>query len=73
MKAYANSKLMLTMHTYELARRLKGSGLTANVVEPGFVATNLGRNSGSLLLSLGYRMMRPFQISAKKGAEPSVY
>jgi retinol dehydrogenase-14 len=72
-KAYANSKLMLTMHTYELARRLKGSGLTANVVEPGFVATNLGRNSGSLLLSLGYKMMRPFQMSAKKGAEPSIY
>jgi NAD(P)-dependent dehydrogenase (short-subunit alcohol dehydrogenase family) len=72
-KAYANSKLMLTMYTYELARRLKGSGLTANVVEPGFVATNLGRNSGSLLLSLGYKMMRPFQMSAKKGAEPSVY
>jgi NAD(P)-dependent dehydrogenase (short-subunit alcohol dehydrogenase family) len=73
MKAYASSKLMLTMHTYELATRLKGSGITANVVEPGFVATNLGRNSSSLLLSLGYKMMRPFQVSAKKGAETSVY
>ena len=73
MKAYANSKLALTMYTYELARRLEGSGVTANVAEPGFVSTNLGKNSGSLLLSLGYRMMRPIQISAKKGASTSVY
>jgi NAD(P)-dependent dehydrogenase (short-subunit alcohol dehydrogenase family) len=73
MKAYANSKLMLTMYTYELAGRLEGSGVTANVVEPGFVATNLGRNSGSLLLSLGFKMMRPIQVSARKGAETSVY
>lgn len=73
MKAYANSKLMLTMYSYELARRLVGSHVTVNVVEPGFVSTNIGRNSGSLLLSLGYRMMRPIQISAKKGAETIVY
>jgi len=73
MKAYANSKLMLTMFTYELARHLEESGVTVNVLEPGFVATNLGRNSGSLLLSFGYKMMRPIQISAKKGAETSVY
>lgn len=73
MKAYANSKLMFTMYTYELARRLEGSRVTVNVVEPGFVSTNLARNSGSLILSLGYKMMRPIQISAKKGAETSAY
>jgi NAD(P)-dependent dehydrogenase (short-subunit alcohol dehydrogenase family) len=73
MKAYANSKLMLTMYTYELARRLEGSRVAANVVEPGFVATNLASNSGSLLLSLGFRIMRPIQMSPRKGAETSVY
>ena len=73
MKAYANSKLMITMYTYELARRLEGTGVTANVVRPGFAATNLGRNSGSLLLSLSYKMVRPIQISAKKGAETPVF
>jgi len=73
MNAYANAKLMLTTHTYELARRLDGTGVTVNVVEPGFVATNLGTNSGSHLYSLMFKMTRPFQVSAKKGAETSVY
>ena len=73
MKAYANSKLMLTTYTYELSRRLQGTGVTANVVEPGFVGTNLGSNSGSLLYSLAYRMARPMQITAKKAAETPAY
>jgi retinol dehydrogenase 14 len=70
---YANTKLMLMMFTYELSRRLKGSGVTANVLMPGFVATNLGKNSGSLSSSLMFKMVRPMQVSAKKGAETSVY
>lgn len=73
MSAYANAKLMVTVYTYELARRLEGTGVTVNVVEPGFVATNLGRNSGSRLISLAFSMARPLQISAKKGAETSLY
>ena len=72
-KAYANSKLMLTTYTYELSRRLLGTGVTANVVEPGFAATDLGSNSGSLLYSLAYRMARPMQITAKKAAETPAY
>ena len=70
---YASTKLMLMMFTYELARRLKGSGVTANVLMPGFVATNLGKNSGSLSSSIMFKMVRPMQISAKKGAETSIY
>ena len=70
---YANTKLMVMMFTYELARRLKGTGVTANVLMPGFVATNLGKNSGSLSSSLMFKMVRPMQVSAKKGAETSVY
>jgi NAD(P)-dependent dehydrogenase (short-subunit alcohol dehydrogenase family) len=73
LNAYANSKLMVTMYTYELARRLDGTGVTVNVVEPGFVATNLAKNSGSLLYYLGFSLARPLQISAKKGAETPVY
>jgi NAD(P)-dependent dehydrogenase (short-subunit alcohol dehydrogenase family) len=73
MRVYANVKLMVLMYTYELARRLAGTGVTVNAVLPGFVATNLGRNSGSRRSSLMFRVVRPFQISAKKGAETSVY
>lgn len=71
--AYSDAKLMITMFTYELARRLAGTGVTANLVQPGFVATNLGRNSGSALLSASFRMMRPFQTSAGEAAETPVY
>ena len=70
---YSKTKLMLMMFTYELARRLKGSGITANVLMPGFVATNLGKNSGSLSSSIMFKMVRPMQISARKGAETSIY
>ncbi len=70
---YANAKLMVMMFTYELARRLKGSGVTVNVLMPGFTATNLGKSSGSLSSSIMFKMVRPMQISAKKGAETSVY
>jgi NAD(P)-dependent dehydrogenase (short-subunit alcohol dehydrogenase family) len=70
---YASTKLMLMMFTYELARRLKGSGATANVLMPGFVATNLGKNSGSPSSSIMFKMVRPLQVTAKKGAETSVY
>jgi NAD(P)-dependent dehydrogenase (short-subunit alcohol dehydrogenase family) len=70
---YANTKLMLILYTYELARRLKGSGVTANVLLPGFTATNLGKNSGSLRSSIMFKMVRPMQQSARKGAETPVY
>lgn len=73
MRAYRSAKLMVLMFTYELARRLEGSGVSVNAVQPGFAATNLGRNSGSRLQSFMFGMMRPFQASAKKAAETSVY
>ena len=71
--AYDNAKLMLEMFTYELASRLKGSGVTVNVLMPGFTATNLGKNSGSLSSYIMFKMVRPMQQSAEKGAETSVY
>jgi len=73
MKAYAGSKLMLTTYTLELARRLEGTGVTVNVVEPGFVATNLGRNSGSFLNSVMFTLVRPMQTTPEKAAENTVY
>ena len=73
MKVYSKAKLMLMMFTYELARRLEATGITANAVMPGFVATNLGKNSDSLLSSIMFRMVRPMQIGAEEGAATSIY
>jgi len=73
MKVYSHAKLMLMMFTYELARRLKGTGVTANAALPGFVATNLGTNSDSLLSNIMFKMVRPMQTSAEKGAATSIY
>jgi NAD(P)-dependent dehydrogenase (short-subunit alcohol dehydrogenase family) len=73
MKQYANSKLIVTTHTYTLARRLEGKGVTANVVEPGFVATNLGSSMGSLRDRIAFAIVRPIQISPEKGAQTSIW
>ena len=73
MEAYASSKQMVTAYTYALAERLKGTGITANEVEPGFVATNLGANMGGFWDKLAFTLVRPMQISAERGAETSIW
>jgi NAD(P)-dependent dehydrogenase (short-subunit alcohol dehydrogenase family) len=45
-QAYAQSKLANLLFVYELARRLRGSGVTANAVNPGLVHTNICMDSG---------------------------
>jgi NAD(P)-dependent dehydrogenase (short-subunit alcohol dehydrogenase family) len=72
-KVYGSAKLKIEMFTYELARRLESTGVSVNVVRPGFVATNLGRSSGSFSSRIMFGMMKPFQLSPKEGAETSVY
>jgi NAD(P)-dependent dehydrogenase (short-subunit alcohol dehydrogenase family) len=73
MNVYRNAKLMVIMFTYEMSNRLKGTGVSINVVLPGFVATNLGRSSGSMMSRIMFGMMKPFQLSPKEGAETSIY
>ena len=46
--AYAQSKLANLLFTYELARRLNKTGITANALHPGFVATRFGLNNPGL-------------------------
>jgi NAD(P)-dependent dehydrogenase (short-subunit alcohol dehydrogenase family) len=46
MQAYYQSKLGNILFTYELERRLEGTGVTANAVDPGLVDTNIGTNNG---------------------------
>lgn len=71
-KAYCRSKLANLLFTYELARRLEGTGVTANALHPGFVATNFAAHTG-WKGSLIYLMARLFAISPEKGARTIVY
>jgi len=65
---YARTKLASLYFTYELARRLEGSGVTANAIHPGLVATGMGKTSGWLLRTI-FRFVDLFAIPAEKGAE----
>ena len=73
--AYGNSKLANLMFAYELARRLRGTKMTSNAVDPGGVATNLGRNNGFLswMRHIGYYALKRELLSPRKGAETIVY
>lgn len=70
---YGRSKLCNILYTRELARRWAGTGVTANCLHPGFVATRFGDESGGLL-SYGVRAAKMmFAISPEKGADTLVY
>jgi NAD(P)-dependent dehydrogenase (short-subunit alcohol dehydrogenase family) len=71
-RAYSQSKLMNVLFTYELARRLEGSAVTANVLHPGFVATNFGRSNGGLFNWI-FRLAQVTALTPEKGAETSIY
>jgi NAD(P)-dependent dehydrogenase (short-subunit alcohol dehydrogenase family) len=71
-KAYGRSKLCNILFTRELGRRFSGTGITANCLHPGFVATRFGDASGGLL-SRVVRMAKTFAISPEKGAQTIVY
>jgi NAD(P)-dependent dehydrogenase (short-subunit alcohol dehydrogenase family) len=75
-KAYGQSKRAMVMFTFELARRLEGTGVTANVLHPGFVATPLYTKGGGILKTLGPIMMPLIRLLAKspeEGAKTVVY
>jgi retinol dehydrogenase 14 len=71
-KAYSQSKLANVLFTYELARRLEGTGVTANCLHPGVVRTNFG-SGVSGVFGFMVRALRPLMISPEKGAETSIY
>ena len=71
-RIYGRSKLCNILYTRELARTLKGTGVTANCLHPGFVATRFGDHSGGAF-SVVVRVAKNFAISPEKGAETIVY
>jgi len=71
-RSYGQSKLANLYFTYELARRLHGTGVTVNALHPGFVATNFGRSNGGLFNPL-FRLAQVAAISPEAGAKTSIY
>ena len=67
MSSYGQSKLANVLFTYELARRLAGTGVTVNAVHPGAVATNLARNNGGIV-SAAWKLAGTFMRSPENGA-----
>jgi NAD(P)-dependent dehydrogenase (short-subunit alcohol dehydrogenase family) len=69
---YGKSKLANILFTYELAERLRGTGVTANCVHPGAVSTNFGMNNGGLMVLL-FRALKPFMRTPEQGADTLIY
>lgn len=70
--AYSRSKLCNILFTRELARRLGGTGITANCLHPGFVASRFGDGAGGWLQGVLELAKWAVAISPERGAEPII-
>ena len=70
--AYSQSKLANVLFTYQLAKRLEGTGVSVNCLHPGVVRTGFGHDQGGLL-NIGIRIMSPFMMSPDKAARAEIY
>jgi NAD(P)-dependent dehydrogenase (short-subunit alcohol dehydrogenase family) len=71
-RVYGMTKKANILFTYELAQRLRGTGVVANCVHPGGVNTRFGDNNRSLG-TLIFRALKPFMRTPERGAETIVY
>lgn len=69
---YAHSKLLNVLFTYELARRLDGTGITANCLHPGVIASGFARTYGGFVATLA-KLASPFLLTPEEGAKTSIY
>lgn len=72
-RAYNQSKLANVMFTYELARRLEGTGVTANVLHPGVTRTDFGAEDQARYFAWMSGLVRPFMKSPARGAETPIH
>lgn len=71
-QVYSRSKLANILFTYELARRLSGTGVTANCLNPGVVATRMLADYMGIPVD-GPALARTFGAKPEQGAETSIY
>jgi len=71
MRAYSQSKLALMMTSFALAKRLAGTGVTANVVHPGMVATGLVRTGG--IIGLAWGCLAAISLTEERGADTPLH
>ena len=71
-RTYSTSKLCNILFTYELARRLDGTGVTANCLHPGVVASHFGSTAAPAFRTL-VQIGRPFLMSSRRGAKTSIH
>jgi NAD(P)-dependent dehydrogenase (short-subunit alcohol dehydrogenase family) len=71
--AYGRSKLANIVFSYELARRLSGTGVTANVLHPGLVRTGFADNLGAVPAAVIGFFMRFVGLTPEQGAQTSIY
>jgi NAD(P)-dependent dehydrogenase (short-subunit alcohol dehydrogenase family) len=71
-KVYGQSKLANILFTYELARRLEGTGVTTNALHPGVIASGFGQTYPGAMAFFA-KVARPFLLSTEDGAKTSIY
>jgi NAD(P)-dependent dehydrogenase (short-subunit alcohol dehydrogenase family) len=72
-RAYNQSKLANVLFSYELARKLQTTSVTANALHPGVVSTSFGAEDPAGLQRLFVPIMRPFMKTPTQGAATSIY
>ena len=72
LSTYNQAKLAVLLWTYELARRLEGTGVTVNALHPGITATNFPSGMTGVL-AWGMKLSKPFLLTPEKGAQTTLY
>ena len=72
-RAYNQSKLANVLFTYELARRLEGTGVTATVLHPGVVRTGFGHEDPGRFMRMLFPLVTRFLKTPEQGASTPIH
>ena len=70
---YSNTKLAFTLFSLDLAKRIKGKGITVNAADPGVVNTKIIHLQNRLLDPLADLFFRPLIRSPRQGADTAIH